>query len=152
MKPKKRPKLLRLLYLLLGSLMLGLGVIGIILPILPTVPFFLLTAYFYAKGSERFHVWFIHSKLYRRYISGLAEHQTMSITGAIFLLILVSAMLSSALLIFPDSLMLLIILPTVDLIKYLYFIFRIKIVSRAELLHLKRHYAEKTLPMNMEEK
>lgn len=144
---KKLPrKLLSFVYLFLGSLTLALGVIGIILPILPTVPFFLLTAYFYAKGSSRFHQWFINSKLYKRYISGFAEHHAMSLGGELTLLIFVSLMLLTVTLVYAHSLAIAIILPTLDLVKYMYFIFKIKTLSKDELLALKQRLAlEKVL-------
>lgn len=47
----------RFLYLVLAYLFLGLALLGIILPGLPTVPFLLLTAWFAARGSERLHAW-----------------------------------------------------------------------------------------------
>lgn len=136
---KKFPrKVLSVLYIVLGSIMLGLGVIGIILPILPTVPFFLATAYFYAKGSKRFHFWFINSKLYKRYISGFAEHHAMSLGGELVLLIFVSTMLLTVTIVYADSLAIAIVLPTLDLIKYTYFIFKIKTLSKDELVALKQ--------------
>ncbi|MBI3195579.1 MAG: YbaN family protein [Ignavibacteriae bacterium] len=49
-------------FLTAGSLSVLLGVIGIVVPLLPTVPFLLLAAYLYAKGSERFYLWLIHHK------------------------------------------------------------------------------------------
>ncbi len=43
---------------------MGLGLIGVVLPILPTVPFMLLAAFFFSKSSERLHYWLIsHPKL-----------------------------------------------------------------------------------------
>ena len=54
----------KLAYLALGTVSLALGIIGIILPILPTTPFILLTAYCYYRGSPRFHTWLVsHPKL-----------------------------------------------------------------------------------------
>lgn len=52
--------ILKVLYVVLGTLSLGLGIIGIIVPGLPTTPFLLLTAALYIKSSE---------KLYQRLIS-----------------------------------------------------------------------------------
>ena len=50
---------MRMLWTLAGWLSFGLGFIGIFLPLLPTVPFMLLAAYCFARGSERFHEWLI---------------------------------------------------------------------------------------------
>ncbi|WP_127714268.1 YbaN family protein [Halobacteriovorax sp. HLS] len=49
----------KLLFIALGLCTLVLGVIGIFLPILPTTPFVLLSAYFFSKGSEKLHSWLI---------------------------------------------------------------------------------------------
>ena len=43
----------KILYILIGCISLGLGIIGVILPILPTVPFVLLAAFCFARSSER---------------------------------------------------------------------------------------------------
>ncbi len=42
-----------------GFLALGLGIIGIPLPLLPTVPFFLLAAFCFAQSSETLHAWLL---------------------------------------------------------------------------------------------
>ena len=49
----------RILWTLLGFLCLGLGTAGIILPFLPTVPFYMATVFCFAKSSERLHGWFL---------------------------------------------------------------------------------------------
>lgn len=50
---------MRYIWALLGLLCVALGAIGIILPLLPTVPFMLLAAFFFARSSERLHYWLI---------------------------------------------------------------------------------------------
>ncbi|MCT8158573.1 YbaN family protein [Pseudoruegeria sp. SHC-113] len=50
---------MRILWVCLGVIALTLGTIGIVLPLLPTVPFLLLAAFFFARSSERLHNWLI---------------------------------------------------------------------------------------------
>ena len=44
--------------------MLGSAIVGIILPLLPTVPFLLLAAFFFAKSSQRLHTWLLNHKIF----------------------------------------------------------------------------------------
>lgn len=55
----------KILYIFIGCISLGLGIIGVILPILPTFPFVLLAAFCFARSSERLDGWFKNTKLYR---------------------------------------------------------------------------------------
>jgi len=50
---------MRIVWLILGLTSLALGAIGVVLPILPTVPFMLLSAFFFSKSSERLHHWLL---------------------------------------------------------------------------------------------
>lgn len=50
---------MRFLYAALGILSLGLALIGVVLPLLPTVPFLLLAAFCFARSSERLHFWLL---------------------------------------------------------------------------------------------
>lgn len=55
----------KIIYIFIGCISLGLGIIGVILPILPTVPFVLLAAFCFARSSERLDGWFKNTKLYK---------------------------------------------------------------------------------------
>ncbi len=54
----------RTLYKPLGFLFLGLACLGIVLPILPGTPFLLLSAWFFARSSERWHRWLLETELF----------------------------------------------------------------------------------------
>ncbi len=44
-------------WLFLGLMSVGFGLLGVILPLVPTVPFMLLAAFCFARSSERLHTW-----------------------------------------------------------------------------------------------
>jgi len=58
----------RILFLSLGTLFLGVGIIGIFIPILPTTPFLLLAAACYARGSKTWYDWLLRNKWFGTYI------------------------------------------------------------------------------------
>ncbi|GLO72200.1 hypothetical protein MACH17_37170 [Phaeobacter inhibens] len=55
---------MRLLYAALGLLCVGLALVGVALPLLPTVPFLLLASFFFANSSERLHDWILNHRLF----------------------------------------------------------------------------------------
>ncbi len=64
----------RKLLVVLGILSLVLGFIGIFLPLLPTTPFVLLSAFCFSKGSERLHAWIINQPYLGKMIRDWNEH------------------------------------------------------------------------------
>ena len=50
---------MQIFWLILGLISVGLAIVGVVLPLLPTVPFILLAAFCFARSSERLHNWLI---------------------------------------------------------------------------------------------
>lgn len=71
-------KLKKLFYGIIGYVCLGLGCAGVVLPILPTVPFFLATVFCFAKSSQRLHDWFIGTKMYRNHLESYVKKEGMT--------------------------------------------------------------------------
>ena len=78
----------KILYIMIGCISLGLGIIGVILPILPTIPFVLLAAFCFAKSSERLDGWFKNTKLYEEnnMKSGMTKRAKLRIMCSVTLL------------------------------------------------------------------
>jgi uncharacterized membrane protein YbaN (DUF454 family) len=63
----------RYLFIVLGTLCLAIGIVGIFTPILPTTPFLLLAAFCYLRGSARFHRWLMNNRVFGGYIRSYTE-------------------------------------------------------------------------------
>ncbi len=72
---KKLTPIQRWLFMMAGAISFGLGVLGIPLPLLPTTPFLLLSAYCWARSSEKFYTWLINHKTFGSHIRNYREHR-----------------------------------------------------------------------------
>lgn len=68
----------RLLFGTIGMLSLGLGIIGIVVPGLPTTPFVLLAAACFAKASPKLHGWLLQHRLLGPFIRNWEEHRSLT--------------------------------------------------------------------------
>lgn len=62
-----------------GTVCVGLGVLGMFLPLLPTTVFLLMAAYCYSRSSERFHTWLLNNRFCGKYIRNYKSGQGISI-------------------------------------------------------------------------
>lgn len=74
---------MKYLLIILGSICMALGVIGIFLPLLPTTPFLLLSAALYVRSSDKLYQWLIHQKYLGEYIRNFREHKAIPLRAKI---------------------------------------------------------------------
>ena len=118
-------------YITLGFLALGIGLIGVILPILPTTPFLLVTSFCFARGSERFHTWFTNSNIYKKHLESFVKERAMTLKQKVVLLSFVNFMLAFPL-ILVDVLPMRITIIILIIIKLYYFTFKVRTISPEE--------------------
>jgi uncharacterized membrane protein YbaN (DUF454 family) len=71
-------KLARLLWTTAGTLSLGVGAVGVILPVLPTTPFVLVAAACYLRGSKRMYGWLVANRYFGGYLRDYMEGRGVS--------------------------------------------------------------------------
>ena len=101
----KRRRLVKGFLVLGGTVSLALGAIGIVLPILPTTPFLLLSAACYFRSSDRMYNWLIGNKWFGKYIKNYREGKGIPLKTKIFAIaVLWAAVLYSTFLVVPHIL------------------------------------------------
>jgi len=79
-----KKKSVRILLLIVGSISLFLGAIGIFLPILPTTPFLLLSTACYLRSSERMYNWLLNNRWFGEYIKNYQAGRGIPMKTKIF--------------------------------------------------------------------
>jgi uncharacterized membrane protein YbaN (DUF454 family) len=72
----------------IGVIAVGLGMIGVFVPLLPTTPFLLLAAACFVRSSERLYAWLIHHKWFGDYVRHYREHRAITLHAKIVTLML----------------------------------------------------------------
>ena len=120
---------MKYLYFILGLVFMLIGMIGVVLPILPTTPFLLAALFFFTKSSSRAKIWFQGTKLYQNHLIDFVSRRAMTLRTKVMLFSFASTMLLIAFLMMNNiygriTIVLLVIF------KYYYFIFRIETIKK----------------------
>ncbi len=130
---------------MIGFICLGLGCIGIALPILPTVPFFLVTIFCFANSSQRLHDWFLHTKMYKKHLEAFVKKKGMTIKAKITVLISVSLLMGLGFVMMSHVLVGRIILIVIWICHIIYFIFGVKIIKQTDKEDTKQSFSLKRI-------
>lgn len=85
---------IRYIFLTLGAISFALGTAGIVLPLLPTVPFYMLTLFCLARGSERFHKMFLESSLYQKTVGAYERDKALTLRTKLSILASVTTIMA----------------------------------------------------------
>lgn len=85
---------MRLLFAAVGLVFFGLGAVGVFLPVLPTTPFLLVSAFCFAKSFPRLENWFKSTGLYKKYISAYTENRAMTVKAKVTVMATVTALMA----------------------------------------------------------
>lgn len=116
----------KVLYVIIGCISVGLGAIGVVLPILPTFPFLLLAAFCFARSSERLNNWFINTKLYKNNLESYVKGQGMTKKTKIRIMVTVTIIMAIAFIAMRQVVVGRIVLAIVWVCHVIYFVFRVK--------------------------
>lgn len=83
----------KILYISLGVLGLGLGALGVVLPLLPAFPFLMLAAFCFGRSSEKLDRWFKNTKLYQNNLETYVKGQGMTRKTKIHVMVTVTILM-----------------------------------------------------------
>lgn len=119
-------RLKKALLVVVGCLSLALGAIGAVLPILPTVPFLMLSAFCFAKSSEKLHSWFISTKLYKKNLESFVKGEGMTVKTKVKIMSTVTILMAIGFIMMSRVPVGRVILAIVWVCHVVYFVFGVK--------------------------
>lgn len=122
----------RVMLIIAGSISLALGIIGIVVPLLPTTPFLLLAASCYSRSSERFYFWLMTNKWFGTYIRNYKLGRGIPLSVKVRTLILLWVTICISAFIFVESIVIRLLLLVIAVVVTIH-IGRIKTMNTSSM-------------------
>ena len=116
---------MKFIWITIGFVTMAIGGLGVILPVLPTTPFLLVSSFCFAKGSKRFHNWFTGTQLYKKHLDSFVKDRSMTLKTKWCILLPASFMLIIAMIMMQNIYGRIFILILIGF-KYIYFFTKIQ--------------------------
>lgn len=119
-------KIKKIIYIVVGCIALVLGSVGTVLPILPTVPFFLLAAFCFARSSQKLHDWFVNTQLYKKNLESYVQGKGMTAATKLRIMTTVTILMAVGFFMMKGTTVGRIILAVVWVCHVIYFVLGVK--------------------------
>lgn len=124
----KKP--IKIMWMILGFISLGLGAVGAVLPLLPSFPFLMLALFSFTRSSKRVCEWFLGTGLYKKHLEPFVEKKSMTVKTKITIMSTVTVLMLIGFIMMHQILVGRIILAGIWIFHLLYFWFGIKTISQ----------------------